>query len=80
MIVEKFEKRTVSQTGREFVVGNVIESKSSIVRACYVNDIKCEACQDLLDLNPWEKVMISAVVGKGGPSLRVLSSAVVSKV
>ena len=77
MLVEKFERRKISSTGREFVVWMIIEGgeneRSS--KPCYINDINCEACGDLLKINPKEKMIISEVRGKGGTSLNVKSTA-----
>ena len=43
------------------VVGMVIEggAEQTSVKSCYINDMKCEACRDLLKVNPRKKVLVS---------------------
>ena len=63
MVVEKFEIQRVRQSGRHFVIGNMIESSENIVKPCYVNDIDTQTCRDPLALHPRRKVVISSVRG-----------------
>ena len=49
MVVEKFERRKQSSSGREFVVGMIIESghDETNIKPCYINELNSEACADL---------------------------------
>ena len=77
MIVERFERRKITSSGREFVVGMIIEggAEKTSIKPCYMNDMNSEACGDLLKLNPKDKLIISEVMGKGGTSINVKRTA-----
>ena len=48
MVVEKFERRNQSSSGREFVVGMIIESghDETNIKPCYINELNSEACAE----------------------------------
>ncbi|XP_011664560.2 uncharacterized protein LOC115929382 [Strongylocentrotus purpuratus] len=79
MIVEGFELRKVkAPSGRQYLFGNVIESgREGVIKGCFVNEVTSEAAVDLVKLKAGDKIIITHVVGKGGPSLRLLANATV---
>lgn len=81
IVIESFQLRKVSASGHQFLFSRVIESGTveTCVKECFANDVKSEASTDLLKRKAKDKVIITHVVGKGGPSLRLLSNAMVSK-
>lgn len=81
MVVESFELRKVKASGRQYLFGNVIESgiETTAIKGCFVNEVTREAAVDLLNLKAQDKIIVTHVVGKRGPSLQLLANATVSE-